>query len=86
MAANFTFDVNIAPTMDELRLLFMSLMTVGPKPTVSLGAVTTATATAWLNQMRDTYSMAIGKRSDLIKNMNMVKKVTMMDLTDAPTS
>lgn len=82
MAADFTFSTGAAPTTEELRPLFTAIMTAGPKPTVSLGPVTRAVAMAWLNQMRDNYSVSIGKRSDLIKNMNMMKRVDMLDLTD----
>lgn len=84
MAADFIFGMLDAPTKEALKPLFTWLLTHRAKPTVSLGAVTRATANAWLNEMRDDYCLSIGSRSGLLANLDMPARVEMLDLTDEP--
>jgi len=84
MAADFTYSMVGSPTPAALKPLFTFLLTHRERPKVSLGAVTRATANAWLTEMRDEYCLSIGTRSGLLKNMDMVARVEMVDLTDEP--
>lgn len=83
-APDFTYSLEQgqAPSAVSLKPLFNWLLTRRDKPVVSLGQVTRATANAWLIEMRDDYCVAIGKRSGLLQNLDMVNRVQMVDLTD----
>lgn len=84
--ADFTYSLEQgqSPSADGLKPLFSWLLSQRTKPTVSLGAVTRATANAWLNEMRDEYCIKIGKRSGLLAALDMPARVVMVDLTDEP--
>lgn len=82
--ADFSFTVGTMPDQDRLKALFQKIMTAGQVAEVSFGAVKRADAVAALTQYRDAYSDLIGNRSHLIKNMDMGKRVTILDLTDQP--
>lgn len=81
MAADFTFDPASAPAFDALVPLYTSL-TSKKVTTVSLGAVDRASAEAWLRAQHNRYRDAVGKRSSLLYNMDIVDRITMQDLTD----
>ena len=85
MAADFTFDINAKDTpLTQLAPLFSRIL--GPekgKPTVTLGAgVQRGAAVTWLREQQDRYSKSLGGRSQLIKNMDLPKRVVLQDVVD----
>lgn len=84
MAADFTWALTDEPTHDDLVPLYTAILSGKTKPSVSLGAVTTAQALDWLTTQHMAYRQSIGRRSGLIQNMKIGDRVTLVDVTDAP--
>lgn len=81
---DFTFDPGQDPDMASLALLYARIL--GPesgKPTVTLGAISRADAETWLATQARRYADAVGRRSHLIKNMDLRKRVELVGLADA---
>ncbi len=81
-----TFDPTAEQTPATLKPLYTDILSHSATPTqISLGAVTTAAAQAWLLAQHAAYCQALGeRRSPLIQKMDILKRVQFVGLTDAP--
>lgn len=85
MAADFAFAIDKTPSHAEMYPVYAALL--GPdkrKPTLSLGAVSRAEASAWLAAQHASYIRDIGSRSGLLKKIDLAERVELVDLGDAP--
>lgn len=80
--ADFTFDPSKDADAAALAPLYAVLL--GPSketPTVSLGAIPLATAQAWLRAQHARYAVGVGKRSQLLQNLDLVRRVELVGTT-----
>lgn len=80
--ADFTFALTDQPGRDVLKPIYEAILSHGPAPTVSLGAVTRAEAETWLRAAHLTYRTGLESRSKLIWNMDLPARVELVGLSD----
>lgn len=81
-APDFSFDPAQDPARELLAPLFRHILTAGPAPIVSLGAIQRDAAETWLRHQHDRYREGLGQRSYLIMNMDLVARVTLVGLAE----
>lgn len=81
-APDFTFAADKDLDRKDLQPMYRAILGPGPRPKVSLGPVTRAAATAWLERQHDRYKDGLAGRSHLIQNMRLQDRVELVDLAD----
>jgi hypothetical protein len=84
MAIDFTFDPNSTPSRAEMMPVYTAILTAGPKPRVCITGADRAAAETWLRAQHQNYAAAVQQRSQLIKNMDLPSRVTLVDAQDFP--
>lgn len=79
---DFTFSIEDAPDRATIKPLYTAVLSNGPVPTVSLGAVTRAQAEDWLRAVHLTYRAGLESRSKLIWSMDLPARVELVGLAD----